>query len=338
MKKYLSLIAILLIISSCDKEETTIDFSTNAFSFSSTQSFGDHLGQTRNSIYDLNNHRVIDLGIETPLFGKQIWESKQIYYSDGYSIIRYDPKSKESTILLSPDRRFSRFDYAHEKIVYSAGGDIFLVDLNTGVTSNITENQEGTFEFPNLSPKGDAILFNSEIRKFKEGGNTQFGTVQFLVYHMDNNSFQNVEMFDEFASPNYQPTWSPNGDQILYEQFQSVFTFDLSSEVLERITKNGAATDAAFSPDGKMIYYFKSSVLNNEFEWKDRLTIYDFETQTHRTVSELNASSATWNSQSDLIIFSNTEGIHSFDLQTSETNQLVSEDDFLVPHSVSWLY
>lgn len=338
MKKVILILQLALLLSACDKDAENISFSSNAFSFVETQSFDDYFGESKTFIYDLNNNQKINIGISTSLFGHSKWVNSGLIYSDGYSVIKYNPSTKESTTLFRLEGEIQSFDYFNQQIVYSDFNNIFLIDLSSGSTTQITDDIDGEFRFPKFSPDGSSILFNNWIRVVKEGDTAPTLTTQFLVYHSSSDSFQAVEMFDEFASPNQRPNWSPSGKAILYEQYQAVFTYDLTSETLTRITsENEVATNPSFSTDGKMISYFSSDYSDNGNDWQSFLTIYNLETQSRQILNDVYSYDAAWNSASNIILFCTDGGIHSFDFTTSELKDVLEVNNSTFVHSTQWI-
>jgi Tol biopolymer transport system component len=129
--------------------------------------------------------------------------------------------------------------------------------MASGNTEQITEGFEGNCRFPNFSPDGNSILFNIEKGIVQDGDEHPTATVQFMVFNFNSGNFQKVEMFHEFAYPNPIPTWSPDGNKILYEQYEKVFTYDLNTEELEVIYQEDGfwASDPSYTPDGSTIAY-----------------------------------------------------------------------------------
>lgn len=338
MKKVILIFQLILPLTACHKDEVNINFSSNSFSFVETQSFDDYFGESKMFIYDLNNDNKINIGFGNSLFGQSVWLNSELIYSDGYEVIKLNPKTKESTTLFQFDNEIQSFDFFNNQIVYSDFDDIFLTDLNSKSTTKITKEIDGEFRFPKFSPNGSSILFNNWVYVVREGDSTPTRTTQFMVYHLSSDSFQAVEMFDAFASPNQQPGWSPSGEYILYEQYQAVFIYHLNSELLTRITgENVVATNPSFSKDGKMISYFSSDYSNNGNNWQNFLSIYFLETQTSQIINDVNSYDATWNSTSNKIIYCTDSGIHVLDLETSEQKNLVDAGNSTFVHLTQWI-
>ncbi|MFY0605854.1 MAG: PD40 domain-containing protein [Cyclobacteriaceae bacterium] len=338
MRKFLLILPFALLITSCEPEEfddtnNSIDFSDNSFSFIETIVFDDYPGESRTNIYDIDNDLLINLDVQTSFLSRAKWINRELIYSDDFSIKRYNPKSKEITVLFEPERSIQNYDYMNEQIVYSDYNEIYLFDLKTESLIHITENIEGEFRTPQFSPDGNSILFNKRVNRIRDGDNAPTRTTQFMVYKIGSKAFQEVQMFDEFASPNNEPSWSPGSNEILYSQFEAVFIYNLDLNKLTRVTDEDiVARNPVFSPDGNMMSYFSSTDNSN-----DLLTIYDFDTQTNKIISNVSSYQSSWHDKSDRILFCTDDGIYQFNLSNNDLTKMIEGNKSIALHSTQWI-
>ena len=320
--KILACLSVLCL--SCDDEPNEIKFGEDTFSYLQIASYGDYFGGAQLVIFDItNNHQYVP-PINLSSFEYQTIEAK-IYFQDGTEILNFDPKNEETrSVFQLPDDFNAGFHVSPDKkfLTYSDYEDINLVNLETGDITNITQGIEGDFRNTKWSPNGQMVVVRNNISKKQESEDYTTSTANFKIYSLDDQSWQDVEMYSEFASPG-RINWSPNSDALVYNQNSAVFMFSLKNNTLSRITSEEiVATNPTFSKDGKMITYYKSDLSQNGDNWQDHLTIYKLETETHHVLSELNSFGASWNDTSTKILYGAEDGIYLYDL-SSETNQMI---------------
>ncbi len=73
------------------------------------------------------------------------------------------------------------------------------MNVADGAIKNVTADLEGDFRFPRWSPTDSSILVRNGVSKVAEGDTAPTATANFKVYNLNDESFQDVEMFDEFT-------------------------------------------------------------------------------------------------------------------------------------------
>ncbi|MAS36552.1 MAG: hypothetical protein CL610_21285 [Anaerolineaceae bacterium] len=136
----------------------------------------------------------------------------------------------------SPDG--SRLAYA----TVSSQSDIYIYELNTGSTLNLTRSFAGD-RYPTWSPDGSRLLFYSD----RSG--------QFEVYGINPDGSDLTRMTTEEAM---LPTWSPDGSQIMFTATgrRNLYLMNADGSSLRRITA-GPRNDrnAVWSPDGRHVAF-----------------------------------------------------------------------------------
>jgi Tol biopolymer transport system component len=172
-------------------------------------------------------------------------------------------------------------------LAFSNYEDIFLLNLASGAIENLTANIEGDFRFPKWSPDGKSILIRNGIPIVRPNDCAPTATGNFKIFSLPQKSFQDVEMFDLFASPSYTE-WPPAGKMVVYKQYQGIFIFDVNTEQLRRITtEEVVATNPKFSTDGGMISYFRSDLSDNGNNWQNFLTLYDITKESNEIINNI---------------------------------------------------
>jgi len=132
---------------------------------------------------------------------------------------------------------------------------------------------------PVWSPNGSKIAFEDCVAC--SGGGINY---EIFVYDFETDSVTRI-------TNNYwkdrHPSWSPDGSKLAFSTEvayvdsglsgfkQDIYTLDLESRALERITESGNATDPNWSPDGRFITY-QTAVGGVQ------AYLYDYETNGHK--------------------------------------------------------
>lgn len=156
----------------------------------------------------------------------------------------------DNTIVLAP-----RFSPDGSKILYTsyATGEprIYVMDLNTGQT-RVLDDQQGTMTFaPRFSPDGRTVVFSLE-----RGGNTD-------LYTLDINSGQRTQLTNT-PSIDTGPSYSPDGSQIVFESdrsgTQQIYTMPATGGPATRISFGaGRYSTPVWSPRGDLIAFTKQN-------------------------------------------------------------------------------
>ena len=243
--------------------------------------------------------------------------------------------------------RLLRFpDIYKDKIVFSYGGDLWLVSSAGGVARRITTHP-GLEIFPKFSPDGKTIAFTGQYDgNFNvytipsEGGDPK--QLTFLPAPMHTSERLGPE--DEVIN------WLPDGKRILFlsrrdtfnSWFGRLFTVPIDGGLPVRlpIDKGGLTS---FSPDGNEIAY--NRIFRNFRTWKrytgglaQKISIYDFKTNHYEQIGNYEGvdTSPMWHG--DTIYFVSDRGperrmnLYAYSLKTKEIRQLTHYTEF----DVNW--
>jgi tricorn protease len=242
-----------------------------------------------------------------------------------------------------PEGRLMRFaDIYKDKIVFSSGGDLWLVASSGGVARRITTDP-GLELFPKFSPDGKWIAFTGQY-----DGNfnvyvmpAEGGEPKQLTFEPD------VTSVPERMGPNNQViNWMPDGQHILFlsrrdtfnDWFGRLFTVSIDGGLPARlpIDKGGLTS---FSPAGNKIAY--NRIFRNFRTWKrytggmaQDIAIYDFQNKTYERITDYPGTDTYPMWHGDTIYFGSDRGpehrinIYSYSLKTKQTKQLTDFKDY----------
>jgi tricorn protease len=243
--------------------------------------------------------------------------------------------------------RLLRFPDIHkDKIVFSYGGDLWLVPTAGGVARRITTHP-GLETFPKFSPDGKFIAFtgqydgNSEVYVIPaEGGDPK--QLTFLPAPMHTSERLGPE--DEVIN------WLPDCKHILFlsrrdtfnSWFGRLFSVPVHGGLPVRlpIDKGGLTS---FSPDGNQIAY--NRIFRNFRTWKrytgglaQKISIYNFKTNQYEQIGNYEGVDTFPMWHGDTIYFDSDRGpdhrmnLYAYSLKTKEIRQLTHFTEF----DVSW--
>ena len=246
-----------------------------------------------------------------------------------------------------PEGRLMRFpDVTKDRIVFSYGGDLWLVAREGGVARRITSHP-GQELFGKFSPDGKWIAFTAQY-----DGNynvyvipSEGGEPKQLTFHPGGEPIS-----ERMGFQNEVITWTPDSKQIVYLTRRDTFNGWFGR--LYKVSVDGGLPEplpldkgglTSYSQDGSKIAY--NGIFRNFRTWKryqggmvQDISIYDFKTHTLETVPHEDWTDTFPMWHGDTIYFDSDRGpehrlnLYSYNLSSHEIKQLTHFTDF----DVNW--
>jgi tricorn protease len=242
-----------------------------------------------------------------------------------------------------PEGRLMRFPDVHgNQVVFSYGGDLWLVSTAGGVAQRITTSP-GLELFPKFSPDGKWIAFTAQY-----DGN-------FNVYVMPATGGEphqltflpDVEPMPERMGPNNEViTWTPDSQNIVFlsrqntfnDWFGRLFTVPVTGGLPAQLpVDKGGLT--SYSPDGKSIAY--NRIFRNFRTWKrytgglaQSIWIYNFPANHVEKITDYDGTNTYPMWHGNTIYFGSDRGtdkrmnLFAYDLTSKQTRQLTHYTDY----------
>src|SRR5271165_5405628 len=246
-----------------------------------------------------------------------------------------------------PEGRLMRFpDVTKDKIVFSYGGDLWLVSRDGGVARRVTSHP-GQELFGKFSPDGKWIAFTAQY-----DGNynvyimpSEGGEPKQLTFHPGGEPIS-----ERMGIQNEVITWTPDSKHIVYLTRRDTFNFWTGR--LYSVSIDGGLPEplpldkgglTSYSPDGSKIAY--NRIFRNFRTWKryqggmaQDISIYDFNTHALQLVPHEDWTDTFPMWRGDTIYFDSDRGpehrlnLYSYNLNSKEIKQLTHFTDF----DVNW--
>ncbi len=229
-------------------------------------------------------------------------------------------------------RMFRTPDVSQTHIVFSYGGDIWIVGKEGGTASRLS-SPSGVESFARFSPDGSKVAFSGNY-----DGNTDIyvmpslgGLPLRITYH---------GMHDRLID------WYPSGDQLLYtssresgkQRFSQFYKVEATGGLAEKLPI-AYGEFGSLSPDGKKIAFNERSVVFST--WKryrggmnGNIWIFNLETLESENITNTNAGCELPMWHGDRIYYMSNRGaeqrdnIWMYDTRTKKTEQITSYEDF----------
>lgn len=229
-------------------------------------------------------------------------------------------------------RMFRTPDVSQTHIVFSYGGDIWIVDKNGGTASKLS-SPSGNEGFPRFSPDGSQVAFsgnydgNYDVYVMPSMG----GVPTRITYH---------------GMPDRLNDWYPSGDKLLYsssresgkQRFSQFYKVDAEGGMSEKLPI-AYGEYGSLSPDAKKIAFNERSVINDT--WKryrggsnGNIWIFDLTTLESTNITNTDAGCELPMWHQDRIYYMSDRGdeqrdnIWMYDIKTKTTTQITKYSDF----------
>lgn len=140
------------------------------------------------------------------------------------------------------------------KIVFTADGDIFVMNDDGSHRRRLTQSTTETHRYPRWSPDGRKIAFT----RYMDKENMQY-TSELFIMNADGTDPQRLT---DNNVPDGDPSWSPDGTQITFTSARSghweVYIIDVATLAVTQLTGINDNTPSAapdWSPDGTQIVF-----------------------------------------------------------------------------------
>ncbi len=286
--------------------------------------------------------------------------SKIVYQTDqngNWDIYEYDFATGESTPLihtpaheegpaLSPDGTvliYTSTEEDHRDVPYAQKlRDIFVKDLKTGRTTNLTTNGSDDWH-PSFSDNGKLIAFVSERSDLRD---VPFYQLFSNIYTMEADGRFQLELAHADAnsgSPSIAPGSTEEKGIIFFDSnrngSRAIFRMNMKGEELRQITFNPEAEDAApaVSPNGDKIVFFS----NRDGNFEIYLMNADGSAQQRLTSNQADDVNPVFSPDGSKVLFhSNRDGdydIYLMDLTTQTTAVPISDIISRIDQAISAL-
>jgi tricorn protease len=229
-------------------------------------------------------------------------------------------------------RMFRTPDVSQTQIVFSYGGDIWIVNKEGGTASKLS-SPSGSEAFPRFSPDGSKVAFSGNY-----DGNFDIYVIPAMGGLPTRVSYHG--MGDRLID------WYPTGDKLLYtssresgkQRFSQFYKVDPTGGISEKLPM-AYGEYGSLSPDAKQIAFNERSVLNAT--WKryrggsnGNIWIFDLETLASTNISNTDAGAELPMWHQDRIYYMSNRGdeqrdnIWMYDIKTKTTTQITNYADF----------
>lgn len=207
--------------------------------------------------------------------------------------------------------------------------DIYSMDGNGSDRANLTGEDKSYIAYaPKASPDGTRIAFTRTVS----------GSAWTHIFVMDADGTDKRQLTTEAQGGGQSPTWSPDGQQILFVRSQGLWVMnaDGSDQHLIRASDGWALSGPEWSPDGNTIAFVRSDQAAGSRIWTMPAT---GGAETPRTTYNDKAWAPSWSPDGSTLLFwhdkENVEGLYTRDMASGTTTLLRALDDILAG-SYAW--
>ena len=149
-----------------------------------------------------------------------------------------------------------------EKAGNSTNADLWLYQINTGVTENLTRENKAWDGSPAFSPDGKYIAFRTQ--KIPGYESDKF---RIALYDVATKKAKIIsESFDNWVN---DIKWMPDSENILFsaevESYTPLYSINIATQKIKKISPDRAISDYEISNDGSILYY-NYRLLDKPFE------------------------------------------------------------------------
>ncbi|SFC86151.1 PD40 domain-containing protein [Tropicimonas isoalkanivorans] len=132
-------------------------------------------------------------------------------------------------------------------------GDIFLRNLSTGETLNVTHGADGESYAASISADGSTLAFESRATNLADGPTETYGDV--FLYDVASGDFVNITS----GGGGFDPVISGDGSRVVYSTYEAIYLYDVATGESERISpfneRERMNENPDISDDGSTVVY-----------------------------------------------------------------------------------
>jgi Tol biopolymer transport system component len=268
--------------------------------------------------------------IDSSSDGLLVYIIMQRYITSFYS---FDLHSGATTPLTSENVRGYSPTWSPDgcRIAYVSGIDIFVLDLATGLKTNLTGQfrpDRSLYRYPSWSPDGAYMAYSSN-----SGG-------EFGLYILDIENMKEARLTDADIITG-SSTWSPDSNYLVFEGridngSSGVFSIRIDGTDIQEIYNHGGGDyTPALSPDGEKIAFSS----NQHDSWDIYVMNADGSDVKRLTFDEGTDGEPDWSPDGERIAFSSNRGgnweLYIMNADGSDVQQLTDES-FVISQSPRW--
>ena len=171
--------------------------------------------------------------------------------------------------------------------------EIFLVDVASSETTNLTQNSTASDMYPNWTPDGLVVHFS-----------TRSGQEALWVTNPADLTAEDLTSGDDCV-PDYHPNWSPNDDYLAYRAdcagSGDIWRLEFATDTRINLTVDSSATERypAWSPDGSQILFVSNR------EGTEDIFVMDADGNNVRNLTDSPSrdKQASWSPDGQFILF-----------------------------------
>ena len=188
----------------------------------------------------------------------------------GYKDIAFSPDGQDIAFVMNPD----------SQPAVSTNNDIFLLSIQTGSTSNLTENNLANDNNPLFSPDGTWIAYRAQIR-------AGFESDRYRLFLYNRNTEKRRDLVPDWTSSVGEIVWSPDSQSLfatIQEQTRNViYRINIRDGKPEKVLDQGHLQTLRPTPDGSTLVFTRESA-----DQPDEIYAVDLRSGRQQQLSNIN--------------------------------------------------